>query len=227
MLAITVAEHGERIWTHPMTVLLRWLAAGAIGSMLSQQETKLKVIEFLNLGQNAAPKAVVPNVESMARRGMWGCISFLLLVLSFAECALYRGQVVSVAALSVGIAAALIFGKIPALKHGAIPMALYSFLLGEWPALIYYALLITLETGMAETRGAHTASSSTCRKNSPWVDYKKLPNAMLKREFNNYRDIEVMRIKDKGGVISKGYYKLEYLMSSLSSVPRRVIELGG
>lgn len=82
--------------------MLSWLAAGAIGYMLSQQETKLKVIEFINLEQNAAPKAVVPNVESMARRGMWGCISLLLLVLSFTECTLYRGQVVSVAAFGVG-----------------------------------------------------------------------------------------------------------------------------
>lgn len=121
----------------------------------------------------------------------------------------------------------MIFGKIPALKHGAIPMALCSFLLGEWPALFYYTLLITLETGMAETRDAHSASSSTWKKNRPWVNYKKLLNAMSKTEFNNYRDIEVMRIKDKGEVISKGYYKLEYLMSSLSSVPGRVLELGG
>lgn len=35
-LAITVAEHGEHMWAHPMTIWVRWSIAGLTRYMLSQ-----------------------------------------------------------------------------------------------------------------------------------------------------------------------------------------------
>lgn len=57
ILAVTVAEHGEHMAENPMTILVKWVMAAFVGYMLSQQETRLKGIKFLNIGQYAAPKS--------------------------------------------------------------------------------------------------------------------------------------------------------------------------
>lgn len=93
--------------------------------------------------------------------------------------------------------------------------------------MCYYVLLITIETGMEEARGTHASTRTKGFRLGPWQQYKKLLNRMTKEELNKYRDVEVSKIKDKGGVVSKGYYKLEYLLSGVSKIPRTVLELGG
>lgn len=95
------------------------VAAVVLVFFIREQETKIKLIEFMNVGQNAAGKAVEPDVEPVTSLGPWRSISFLCLLNSFVHLMLGYNLISTVVPLIVGISMPFYNTRVVAMNHGS------------------------------------------------------------------------------------------------------------
>lgn len=97
--------------------------------------------------------------------------------------------------------------------------------MAEWPAALFLVMLILSQ--MRSGPKKHATHQAGPEDLSMWQRYKRLLNRMSKEEFQQYKVVDVFDLKKGENVLTKGYYKIDYVMQGAKRLPKSVLELGG